>query len=521
MIVATRPASPNDADEQTFDARHLPGLRIRELATSRPSGVAVVDDQGEWTYLDLLGMMGRERAALKALGVSRGDAVACQFPNCAEFIAVALATWDLGAVLVPIVTIFRDNEVTHMVGQTDAKVLVVASSGEFDRRELAGRVAHEQGLQVRAVELGERSGFEIPAAEPVAATARAPIVVMYTSGTESSPKGALHSHATLAYEAQTMVDLLELDSLDVFFMPSPVAHITGLLNGVITPLKLGVPIVLQARWDAEVALQVIEARGCTYSVLATPFLQQMFALPGASESLRSIRFFRCGGADIPASLMASAEALGVLVLRVWGLSEFPTVTCTRPDASAQVRAETDGVTLPGVVLRVLDDDGIEVATGQIGHLVASGPELFLGYVDPVVTRDALLANGLFRTGDLGVLDSGGNLRITGRAKDIIVRGGENLSAREIEDALRRHPKIHEVSVVAVPDLVMGQRACAFVIPEHDQEVDLAVLRAAVLDAGLAMQKTPEHVRIVQEFPRTAAGKIQKEQLRAQFESPSL
>jgi len=477
----------------------------------------VVDDQGEWTYSDLFGMMGRERAALEALGVGRGDAVACQFPNCVEFVAVALATWDVGAVLVPIVPIFRDSEVSHMIGQTNARAIVVAGSGEFDRQDLAARVSglHE-GLAVRAVPLGDRSGFTIPTDAPIPATPREPVVVMYTSGTESAPKGALHSHATLAFEAQTMVDLLNLGGLDVFFMPSPVAHITGLLNGVITPLKLGVPIVLQARWDAAAALEIIETRGCTYSVLATPFLQQMFERPDAAVALSSIRFFRCGGADIPASLMSNAEALGVIVLRVWGLSEFPTVTCTTPSASARVRAETDGILLPGVVLRVLDDEGNELAAGHAGHLVATGPELFLGYVDPVVTRTALTEDGFFRTGDLGILDAQGNLRITGRAKDIIVRGGENLSAREIEEALRRSPKIHEVSVVAVPDAVMGQRACAFVIPEEGEEVDLVTLRDAVKDAGLAMQKIPEHIRIVAEFPRTAAGKIQKERLREQF-----
>lgn len=517
MIVATRPSAQGDADERPFGIPHLPGNRVRELAGARPDSIAVVDDEGEWTYSDLFRMMGRERAALAAMGIVRGDAVACQFPNCVEFVAVALAVWDIGAVLVPVVPIFRDSEVSYMIDQTDAHALVVAGSGDFDRRELAARVSEQrEGLAVRALSLGDRNGFTTPTDEPIPATPREPVVVMYTSGTESTPKGALHSHATLAFEAQTMVDLLDLDSQDVFFMPSPVAHITGLLNGVITPLKLGVPIVLQARWDAAAALEIIETRGCTYSVLATPFLQQMFERVGAAHALRSIRFFRCGGADIPASLMATAETLGVVVLRVWGLSEFPTVTCTVPSASARVRAETDGILLSGVVLRVLDDDGDEVPVGRAGHLVATGPELFLGYVDPVVTLNSLTEDGFFRTGDLGALDADGNLRITGRAKDIIVRGGENLSAREIEEALRRSPKIHEVSVVAVPDVVMGQRACAFIIPEDGQEVDLLTLRDAVRDAGLAMQKIPEHIRIVSDFPRTAAGKIQKERLRALF-----
>jgi cyclohexanecarboxylate-CoA ligase len=341
-------------------------------------------------------------------------------------------------------------------------------------------------------------------------------VVVYTSGTEAQPKGVLHSEATLLYDAASMRRLLDLTADDVFFMPSPLAHITGLLNGVIGPVCVGATTVLQQRWDAAAALRLVADNRCTYSVLATPFLRQMFALPGADAALRSFRLVRCGGADIPADLVAEADALGVTVLRVYGLSEVPTLTCTLPTSSSAQRAATDGLPVDNVRMRLVDDAGRDVGAGEVGHILAAGPEMFLGYVDPALNVSAFTADGLLRTGDLGVVDAAGYLRIVGRAKDVIVRGGENLSAREIEDALRADPGIDDVAVVAVPDPVLGQRACAYVVPAAETSVDLARLRATVVDQGLAVQKTPEHLVLVDDLPRTASGKVRKDELRAMF-----
>jgi cyclohexanecarboxylate-CoA ligase len=518
VITATRPPKTVDADSRPVDPRDLPGNRLRALAREHANGIAVVDDVGQTTWSGLLGMVGRERRALEQLGVGPGVVVACQLPNCVEFSAVALAVWDLGAVIVPIVPIYRDGEVSLMCQDSSASVLVVPGDGTFSRATLAERVSENlPGLRVRTITLGDRANLMAPASPAYQPGSRHPALVMFTSGTESRPKGAVHSLATLIVESESMIKYLQLSDDDVFFMPSPMAHITGLLNGVVTPLRIGATVVVQAKWNAERGLEAIAEHGCTYSVLATPFLQQMFALPEARNSLATIRYFRCGGADIPATLVQDGESLGVTILRVYGLSEFPTVSCTLPTDAPEIRRWTDGGLMTDVEVRIVDDLGNVQEPGVVGHVLASGPELFLGYVDPEITARSVTDDGFLRTGDLGVFDSAGHLTITGRAKDIIVRGGENLSAHEIEDALRTDPRIADVAVVGVPDPVMGQRACAFVIPaEPDDTPDVQTLIAAIRTAGLAPQKAPEHLRIVAEFPRTAAGKVRKEQLRQDF-----
>ncbi|MEO3787529.1 AMP-binding protein [Actinocorallia sp. B10E7] len=495
------------------------GLRLRLAAEQAPEKTAYVDDHGPVTYAELLELTCAWRAELRARGVAPGDPVAWQLPNCVESAAIFLAVLDLGAVAVPVVPIYRRKEVSFICGQTGAKLLFVP--GGDPRFDFAAGVADDVPSVREVVPVRPGSRWPAtPAADPrpdahTPASAREVAVVVYTSGTESNPKGVLHSQATLLYEVGTMQRFLGLSGADVFFMPSPLAHITGLLNGIITPISLGGTTVLQEKWDAATALRLVERHGCTYSVMATPFLQQMFALPGAREALRAFRYVRCGGADIPRSLMDAAAACEVTVLRVYGLSEIPTVTCTRPEWEAERLAGTDGVPLENIRLRVLDEDDRELPSGTPGHIVAAGPEMFLGYLDPVLNEGAFTAEGLFRTGDLGVLDADGRLRITGRAKDIIVRGGENISAMEVEEALRKHPSISDVAVVGVPDPVMGQRACAYLVT-GDALLGPEELRAFLTGTGLAIQKSPEHVVRVDELPRTPAGKVKKEALRASF-----
>lgn len=338
-------------------------------------------------------------------------------------------------------------------------------------------------------------------------------VAVYTSGTEARPKGVMHSAATLLYDTESMRRLLGLTEDDVFFMPSPIAHITGLQNGVVTPVALGGSVVLQRRWNPAEALDLIAEHHCTYSVLATPFLQQMFALPGAATAMASFRYVRCGGADIPDRLMVQAEASGVKVLRVYGLSELPTLTCTLPTSTNDQVRFTDGLPIGDVEIVIVDDAGVRVPVGQVGHILAAGPEMFLGYVDSSLNAGAFTPDGLFRTGDLGVFDEDGALQIRGRAKDIIVRGGENLSALEIEEALRTDPAVLDVAVVGVPDPVMGQRARAYLVASPGAHFDIERLRSLIERHGLAVQKTPEQLVLVTELPRTASGKVNKALLR--------
>lgn len=506
--------------QQVFRAEYSLSARLAAAARDHPDKTAVADDNRRVSYAELAELTGHCRAWLTANGVRAGDAVAWQLPNSVEAVALFLACAQTGAVAVPVVTIYRQLEVEFICRQSGVKLLAVAA--DHPRLDLAG-VARDvaaavPGLTAVAVPVGSAHPFgtDAPSTPPESTLD----VIVYTSGTESRPKGVRHTAETLLYDSMSMSDFLGLTGADVFFMPSPLAHITGLLNGIITPVMLGATSVLMDQWNPKRALTMIGTYACTYSVMATPFLQQMFAQPDSAEALRSFRFIRCGGADIPATLMAAAERTGITVLRVYGLSELPTLTCNHPDSTAEQRATTDGMVLPNVELKILDDNGRPQPRGEVGHIVARGPEMFTGYVDTDLNGGAFTEDGFFRTGDLGVLDDEGYLRITGRAKDIIVRGGENLSALEIEDAIRADPRIADVAVVGVPDDVMGQRACAFIVSRDGLPVTVEELRAAVTGAGLALQKSPEHVRMLAELPRTPAGKVRKNVLVSSFDSES-
>lgn len=524
MLASHRPP----AEFEARWASSLPSQTMDEVlaaaALARPRKVAVIDGQRAVSFAQLDAMVEHCARWLEAADVSRGDAVAWQLPNCLESVVLFFATQRIGAVAVPIVPIYREREVAFICAETEAVVLAVPEVDErFSYRALAGQVQDSVPTlrSVLPVALGSDDCWAT--ARPLPATrerlaSREVAVVVYTSGTEARPKGVMHSAATLLYDTKSMRILLDLTEDDVFFMPSPIAHITGLQNGVVTPITLGASVVLQRRWNAAEALELIAEHRCTYSVLATPFLQQMFALPGAVQAMASFRYVRCGGADIPDRLMAQAEACGVKVLRVYGLSELPTLTCTLPTSTADQVRSTDGFPIGDVEIVIVDDADIEVPAGRAGHILAAGPEMFLGYVDSSLNAGAFTQSGLFRTGDLGVFDEDGALQIRGRAKDIIVRGGENLSALEIEEALRTDPAILDVAVVGVPDPVMGQRARAYLVASPGAHFDIERLKGLIERYGLAVQKTPEQLVLVPELPRTASGKVNKALLRSSLAS---
>jgi cyclohexanecarboxylate-CoA ligase len=485
-----------------FEARwasSLPSQTMDEVLAAavcaRPDKVAIVDGQRAVSFADFDVMVEQCARWLEATGVHRGGAVAWQLPNCLEAVVLFFATQRIGAVAVPIVSIYREREVAFICAETEAVVLAVPEADErFDYRAQAGQVQDSVPTlrYVLPVELGSNDCWAVAARTAGNRERLGPrdvAVVVYTSGTEARPKGVMHSAATLLYDAESMCALLGLAEDDVFFSPSPLAHITGLQNGIVTPIAVGGSVVLQRRWNAAEALEMIAENRCTYSVLATPFLQQMLALPGAADALASFRYVRCGGADIPDRLMALAEAVGVKVLRVYGLSELPTLTCTLPTSTADQVRFTDGFPIGDVEIMIVDDAGVQVPVGQVGHILAAGPEMFLGYVDPSLNAGAFTRNGLFRTGDLGLFDEDGALQIRGRAKDIIVRGGENLSALEIEEALRTDPAIVDVAVVGVPDPVMGQRARAYLVASPGAHFDIERLRGVIEGNGLAVQRS--------------------------------
>jgi cyclohexanecarboxylate-CoA ligase len=504
---------------------------LRASARRAPAGLAVVDRDRRVTYGELDRLAERAAVLLAGLGVGRGDVVSFQLPNWLEAAVLYHATARLGAIANPIVPIYRHREVGFILEQARSRVLVVpaafrgfdyprmiaglrASLPELEQVLVVGGEGDDAGSFAAALAAVPEDATPPPAADGEHASSD-PALLLYTSGTESRPKGVLHTHDTLVYECTSIARLYDVTSKDVVFMPSPVTHITGLLYGLQLPFALGAPVVLLDAWSVPAALELIERERCSFTVGATPFLHGIVHAPDLAErDVASLRVFVCGGADIPPALIRdAAQRTAMLATRVYGSTECPTATGSAPGAPAAQHAETDGAPIGPTEIRVADDEGTVLTAPATGNLEVRGPDLCVGYRDPALNAAAFTADGWFRTGDLAEIDAAGRLRIAGRVKDIIVRGGENLSAKEIENLLFEHPGVREVAVVAFPDPVLGERACAYVVGEPELTLDAVI--AFLRTRGVANQKLPERLRLVAELPKTASGKVQKFVLRAE------
>ncbi len=510
-------------DAGLWDGRLL-DTYLDDAAAATPDRLAVVDTETRLTYTELRDRVSRIASGLRGLGVGRGDVVAMQLPNWWEALAVHFAVLRLGAVSNPVMPILRERDTSYVLEQGGAKVLVSAAEYRgFDHGALALRLSEQlpalehvvtvRGRQVGALDFDELwQAATAGPAEP-GRSADDPVVLLYTSGTEAKPKGAVHSHNTLGYENRTMIDLYRLSAADVVWAPSPIAHITGVLFAFHLPVMLGAAVVLQDVWNAERGLALIEAERCSFVVAATPFLHGITYSPEQPRTdTSSLRVFVCGGADVPPALIRDAgEALGVRAMRLYGSTEIPTVTSTPAEAALELRATTDGRAIADAGVRIVGDDGQAAPVGEVGLVVARGAEAMLGYLGAAV--QPFDAEGWLDTGDLGRMDVEGYVQIVGRRKDIILRGGENISAKEVEDLLYGHPGIADVAVVAVPDPRLTERACAVVVPRPGATVDLAGIVAFLETQSIARQKFPERLEIVDELPRTPTGKVQKFRLR--------
>jgi cyclohexanecarboxylate-CoA ligase len=503
------------------------GDGLRAGAGAWPDRLALVDRDRRVTYGQLDAAVDRAAATLARLGVRRGDVVAFQLPNWLESAVVFHATARLQAIANPIVPIFRRREVEFILRDGGARVLVVPDRFRgFDHAALAAGLRDTVATLEHVLVVGDAGpsgttrladAMAAPAG-PLPSPERSggdPVLLLYTSGTEATPKGVVHTHDTLGYECRSVAALYGLDAEDVVFMPSPVTHVTGLLYGLQLPFLLGARVVLLDRWDVGAALELIERERCTFTVGATPFLQGLVHAPDlARRDIASLRVFVCGGADIPPQLIReAAERTAMTATRVYGSSECPIVTGTPPDAPLPRHADTDGAPIGPTEARVVDDDDVTLGPPARGNLQVRGPDLCIGYRDPALDAHAFTSDGWLRTGDLAEIDAAGLVRIVGRVKDVIVRGGENLSAAELEHLVLEHPGVEEVAVVGFPDDLLGERACAYVVGRPD--LTLESLVAFLRTRGVATQKLPERLRRVDALPRTASGKVQKFLLRAE------
>ncbi len=486
-------------------------------ATRRADATAVVDGAVRLDFATLAARAEATSGGLAALGVCAGDAVAFQLPNWWETIVVLLATMRLGAVATPILPIARERELRWILGRAGARVCLVAGA----QHDLVAAVRRDLPALAHVVVVrgdGPTTWDDVAhgAGVPPAGDPADVALLIHTSGSTAEPKGVLHSHQTLLAEARSLGPAHAIDADDVVLMPSPLTHVSGIVHALLVPAVFGTRAVLMPRWDAGGALALIAAERVTYMVGAPTFLRDLAQHPSLSaHDVSSFRLFSCGGADVDPTLVTEAAArLGCVAKRVYGSTEFPTIATTTPDDPPARRVDSEGRPLAGVEIVLVDDDGAPVAPGVEGEILARGPDCCLGYHDAAMNADAFTADDWFRTGDLGIRDAGGWLRITGRKKDIIIRKGENISAREVEDLLASHPAVAEVAVIGVPDTAAGEIACAVVrVRAGATTPTLATLCEHLLARGLSKRKLPERLRIVTSFPRTDSGKILKRALR--------
>jgi 3-phosphoshikimate 1-carboxyvinyltransferase len=462
------------------------------------------------------------------LGVTPGEPVAYQLPNLLEFVAVSLATLKIGAICEPLMPIFRERELEFMLRAGDTRVLVVPR--EFRGHDHAAMAHGLKGtvpslehiitlplplsLSTDAPDSGAPFGVgDRRAAGP---TPEMSAQLLFTSGSTGEPKGVLQTHASLNLAARMHIRHFDLTAQDVIYIPSPIAHQTGFLYGMWIALMLGAPQVVQTSWDAEVGFDAMQATGVTFAQAATPFLADLVRIAGErGAGLKALRTFVATGTAIPRELARSARtALGADVGGAFGTTESCLGTAFVPGEDPDRAWSTDGRALEGITLRIVDDAGNELAPGEEGNFELLTETLFQGYLNrPELTADALTADGYYRTGDLARIDADGYLKITGRVKDVINRGGEKVPVAEVEQVLYAHPAVREVAIVAMPDERLGERACAFVVLAPGGELDFDKMQQHLDAQRVAKPYWPERLEIVDALPYTPSGKIQKFVLR--------
>ncbi|MFC3981000.1 3-phosphoshikimate 1-carboxyvinyltransferase [Streptosporangium jomthongense] len=520
------------------------GALVRRRAGERPDDVAVVETASEGrgervlTWRELDERADAAAALLLDLGVEPGEPVAWQLPNWAEFPVLALATARVGALCCPLMPIFREREMSFMLGASRARVLVVAERfrGRDHAAEIAGLLALPGAPRLDHVVVAggegplpygtgttawhrweEATAGRSPGRAVIDARGPAPTVLaqlLFTSGTSGTPKGVLHRMDALTRAAMMEVRHLGLTRRDRVFVPSPLAHQTGFLYGMWLAMALGVPQVLQPVWDGRAALDALRRWECTFTQAATPFLGDLLgAVEETGRRPEALRIFVATGAAVPRALAERAtRTLGAAVCGAWGTTETGLGTLSAPGDEEALVWGTDGRALTGVRVRVTDDAGRVLGPGQEGNFEVSGKCLFEGYLDqPEQTAQAMTPDGWYRSGDLAVIDEAGFVRITGRVKDVINRGGEKVPVAEIEQLLHTHPAIGDVAIVAMPDERLGERACAYVVATG--EMDLGEMRRFLDERRVAKQYWPERLELVGELPRNPAGKVQKFLLR--------
>lgn len=502
----------------------------QQTARAMPDKIAVVDNHGaSYTYSALDHAASCLANWMLAKGIESGDRIAFQLPGWCEFTVIYLACLKIGAVSMPLLPSWREAELVWVLNKCQAKMFFAPTLFKQTRPvdlilPLQNQLPQLQQIvgvdklapATSSLSLSQIIADNTPLTTAITTHGDELAAVLFTSGTEGLPKGVMLTHNNILASERAYCARLNLTWQDVFMMPAPLGHATGFLHGVTAPFLIGARSVLLDIFTPDACLALLEQQRCTCMLGATPFVYDLLnVLEKQPADLSALRFFLCGGTTIPKKVARECQQLGIKLLSVYGSTESSPHAVVNLDDPLSRFMHTDGYAAAGVEIKVVDDARKTLPPGCEGEEASRGPNVFMGYFDePELTARALDEEGWYYSGDLCRMDEAGYIKITGRKKDIIVRGGENISSREVEDILLQHPKIHDACVVAMPDERLGERSCAYVVlkaPHHSLSLEEVV--AFFSRKRVAKYKYPEHIVVIEKLPRTASGKIQKFLLR--------
>ncbi|EFC2599691.1 medium-chain fatty-acid--CoA ligase [Escherichia coli] len=502
----------------------------QQTARAMPDKIAVVDNHGaSYTYSALDHAASCLANWMLTKGIESGDRIAFQLPGWCEFTVIYLACLKIGAVSVPLLPSWREAELVWVLNKCQAKMFFAPTLFKQTRPvdlilPLQNQLPQLQQIvgvdklapATSSLSLSQILADNTPLTTAITTHGDELAAVLFTSGTEGLPKGVMLTHNNILASERAYCARLNLTWQDVFMMPAPLGHATGFLHGVTAPFLIGARSVLLDIFTPAACLALLEQQRCTCMLGATPFVYDLLnLLEKQPADLSALRFFLCGGTTIPKKVARECQQRGIKLLSVYGSTESSPHAVVNLDDPLPRFMHTDGYAAAGVEIKVVDDARKTLPPGCEGEEASRGPNVFMGYFDePELTARALDEEGWYYSGDLCRMDEAGYIKITGRKKDIIVRGGENISSREVEDILLQHPKIHDACVVAMPDERLGERSCAYVVlkaPHHSLSLEEVV--AFFSRKRVAKYKYPEHIVVIEKLPRTASGKIQKFLLR--------
>ena len=502
----------------------------QQTARAMPDKIAVVDNHGaSYTYSALDHAASCLANWMLAKGIESGDRIAFQLPGWCEFTVIYLACLKIGAVSVPLLPSWREAELVWVLNKCQAKMFFAPTLFKQTRPvdlilPLQNQLPQLQQIvgvdklapATSSLSLSQIIADNTPLTTAITTHGDELAAVLFTSGTEGLPKGVMLTHNNILASERAYCARLNLTWQDVFMMPAPLGHATGFLHGVTAPFLIGARSVLLDIFTPDACLALLEQQRCTCMLGATPFVYDLLnVLEKQPADLSALRFFLCGGTTIPKKVARECQQRGIQLLSVYGSTESSPHAVVNLDDPLSRFMHTDGYAAAGVEIKVVDDARKTLPPGCEGEEASRGPNVFMGYFDePELTARALDEEGWYYSGDLCRMDEAGYIKITGRKKDIIVRGGENISSREVEDILLQHPKIHDACVVAMSDERLGERSCAYVVlkaPHHSLSLEEVV--AFFSRKRVAKYKYPEHIVVIEKLPRTASGKIQKFLLR--------